>query len=123
MYKLFIKGCRNMTKRTKENLQVTLVVMIVAVLIVFAVQAIWVGFNFMMFRVDIVEHGLYEEASAARETFYNSENLFINWLSNMTNEVVRIPVLLLFSFAPVIFLWGVRKYNLSKKETKRARMN
>jgi len=109
-----------MKTRTKRNLMAIIVMVITLVLLVYSLLTIWVGFNLAMFSMEAVEYSeQYTEIQAAREAFYNSENLFINWLSNLSNNLIRLPLGLLIIASPVLFIFCVRKYNMNKR--KRAR--
>jgi len=109
-----------MTKRTKENLAVIIVIAITLILFVYSLMTIWTGLNLAMFSFEAVEYSeQYTEIQTAREAFYNSENHYINWLANLSNDVIRIPLSLLIIASPVLFFMSVRKYNLSRRKMAR----
>ena len=124
-----------MTKRKNNNLKLFIVMGITLVLAIMAVQTIWVGYNLWAYSNDVVESSwnaeyypqiregankVYEAAMEGRSKFYNSENLFIRWISNMNNNLIRLPLSLLIITSPVWFLYLVRTYNLNKRR-RRAR--
>lgn len=86
--------------------------LILAVLTVLALQTAWVGFNLVLHIVDAVEFGL--DPTQAKHLLYNSGSWYIRWLSQMTNNYVRVPFSLLMMASPFLFLKFVRKYNMSK---------
>lgn len=98
--------------------------LILAVLVVLAVQTIWVGWNLCVFSFEVTEYSAqYEEIQAARsEHFYNSSNPYINWLSNMSNDLIRVPFSLIVIVSPFLYVMFVRKSNKLKRMRRRARV-
>lgn len=126
-----------MTRRTKENLKVIIVLGILGILILLAAKTVWVGINLAMCSSDVIESSwnadsypqiraeadaVYKSVSVTRNGFYNSSDLYIRWLSNMNNNLIRVPFSILMILSPFIFFYGVRYYNISKRRKRRARV-
>jgi len=110
-----------MTKRIKNNLKITVILLTVLALVVLAIQTVWVGVNLALYTNDIVESygskAIYEAVNESRAEFYNSSNAYIRWLSNLDNAY-RIPFGILMVFSPVLYVLGVRTYNMCKRTKK-----
>lgn len=124
-----------MTKRTKQNFKLIVTLAVLAVLVVFALKTLWVGFNLMMYSNEVIESGryaneyyqireeanaIYESVNIGRANFYNSSDVYVRWLSNL-NNFVRIPFGLLMIFSPYIYVSVVRNYNINKRRRRRTR--
>lgn len=124
-----------MTKRTKENFKVVVLLVALGFFAVLAVKTLWVGINLSLYSNAVVESGryadeyyqireeanaVYESVNASRALFYNSSDPYIKWISNM-NNCMRIPFGMLMIFSPFIFVTFVRNYNIRKRRNKRAR--
>ena len=125
-----------MKTRTNENLKVIIILAVLGILAVLAIKTIWVGFNLAMCSSDVIEsswhaseyaaireeaNAVYESTSVTRAKFYNSSDLYIRWLSNMSNNLVRLPFSLFMICSPWLFICVVRKYNMYKRRQRRAR--
>ena len=107
-----------MTRRTKENVRVITKIAILGILVLLACKTIWTGLNLLSYSVDVSESSayadmysqirveadtVYEAASIGRAKFYNSPDMFVRWISNMSNNLVRIPLSILIVLSPYLF--------------------
>lgn len=98
--------------------------LILAVLVVLAAQTLWVGMNLIVYSFEATEYSVqYEEIQEARSEFYNSSNPFINWLSNMSNNLIRVPFSLLIIASPFLYVMFVRKNKELKRSRRRTGVN
>lgn len=124
-----------MTKRINQNFKLIVTLAVLGILVVFALKTLWVGVNLSMFSNDVIEseryaseysqiregaNVIYENVNAARATFYQSEDVYIRWLSNL-NNFVRVPFGIFVIFSPYIFVGLVRNYNMKQRRRRKTR--
>ena len=120
----------------KKNLYVFVVMTIFVALCILSLHTFFIGFNLVMYSNDVVEseqyadynymaresaNNIYDSVNESRDKLYNSSNPYTRWLSNMNNNLVRVPLGLIIIASPFLFISGVKKYNLNKRR-KNARM-
>lgn len=123
-----------MKTRLNKNIKVIAAIAILVILVVLAVKTVWVGINLCIYSNAVVESSwnaseyaairaeadaVYENVSAARDKFYNSSDAYIRWLSNLSNNLIRLPLSALIVISPYLFFNIVCKYNRRKRIARR----
>lgn len=94
--------------------------LVLVVLTGLALETLWVALNLIMHLID-VDLGL--DPTGAKLAMYNSGSWYTRWLSQLTNDLVRMPVALVVMASPFLYYNNLQNKMRARMRAQRRRRN